>query len=320
MTFRCQESRGPMSRVKKFFSIVSQKPAVVPRVARALALTYLTGKAQLRGAELAVTYRCQATCDKCSTRSLIQNGRPEMSVEQVAAIANMLSRAGAVLIDLTGGEPLLRRDIDDIVRRLSRLPVILSMATNGLLLNEERLRSFKKNGLHVIQFGLSSPEASEHDAVIGVPGGYGRITDAIELTRRQGMEVLINTVVTKELLHSDKLGRMVRWAQERSCFLSLIMPASVGGWAGRSVGLDKDDYEKIKVWLKQPFVTTDTETCYQKNMCPAGKEKVYISAYGDLYPCPFIQQKAGNLFEGDFKKLWRSMHNVCYDRCVNVGS
>lgn len=309
-----------MNRVKKYLSIICKKPVVVPRIARALAMTYLTGKMQFRGAELAVTYQCQATCDKCSTRSLIQKGRPEMTVEQIAAIANTLARAGAVLIDLTGGEPLLRRDIDDIVCRLSRLPVILSMATNGLLLNEARLRSLRNNGLHVIQFGLSSPDASDHDAILGVPGGFDRIITAIELTRKLGMEVLINTVVTKEMLHSDKLGRLVRWAQGRSCFLSLIMPASVGGWAGRPVSLDKEDYLKIKAWLKQPFVTTDTETCYQKNKCPAGKEKVYISPYGDLYPCPFIQQKAGNLLESDFQKLWRSMQHACYDHCVNVNA
>lgn len=307
-----------MIRIKKYLSIVRQKPAVIPRVAKAMLKTWLLGRQALRGAEFAVTYRCQATCEKCSTRTLIQDNREELSVQQIVMISQKLVKAGAVLIDLTGGEPFLRKDLVEIVGELNRLPVILSVATNGLLVDEQRIKALSKAGLHVLQFGLSSPDAEEHDAIIGVPGGHGRILNAIGLARKAGMNVLLNTVVTRELLYSGKLARLVDWAQAHSCFLSMILPANVGGWNNKNVCLNQDDYKEIKKWLKHPFVTTDTETCYRKGGCPAGKEKVYISPYGDLFPCPFIQQRAGDLLKGDFQEIWRSMHSAKYDHCVNI--
>ena len=308
-----------MSKLFKYLTLLKQKPSIILPAAKGFILANVLAQPALRGAELAVTYRCQASCYKCSTRTLIEEGRTEMSAEEIVSVSRQVVRAGGILIDLTGGEPLLRDDIVTIVEQLQHMPVIVSMATNGYLLNDSLLKSLKKAGLNVIQIGLTSPIAAEHDQELGIAGSFDKVMWAIQQARSLGIEVLINTVITRDILYSDRMEQLATIARENRSYLSLIMPAQVGGWHDNSnIKLDFRDYELIKKWLNEKFTTTDTESCYRRGICPAGTEKVYISAYGDLYPCPFIQQKIGNLLENDFVALWKAMRSHHYGSCVHV--
>ena len=307
-----------MRKLFRYFTLIKQKPAIVPRGIKGLFLSNVCGRKVLRGAELAVTYRCQAACKKCSTRSLIDEQRQEISFEQIIDIAQQIVDAGGILIDLTGGEPLLRDDIVPIVRRLSTMPILVSLATNGLLLTADLLFNLKKAGLNVIQFGLASPIAHEHDEEIGIEGSFNTVVSRIKEARDLDIEVLINTVITRDILYSERIEQLALLAQENGCFLSIILPAQVGGWQDAHVCLDERDYEEIEKLLKYSFITTDTESCYKRGRCPAGTEKVYISAYGDLYPCPFIQKKVGCLLENDFVPLWKGMVTNGYHKCINI--
>ena len=307
-----------MKNLCKYIRLVKQKPSVVTRVAKALFLTKVFKRKVLRGVEFAVTYQCQAKCEKCSSRGLIDSGRQEMSLEQILNISRQIVNAGAILINFTGGEPLLRNDIIHIIKTVSKMPVLVSLSTNGLLLTDTLLKELKEAGLNVLQIGLHSPNEEEHDAEVAVKGSYRSVLAGIKETRGLGIEVLINTVITREILYSERMIQLVHMAREYKSFLSMVLPAQVGGWKEKDVSLNHEDYKLIKKWLKSKFVTTDTESCYSRGICPAGTEKVYITPYGDMYPCPFIHEKQGNILNDNFIQLWKKMCTKRYSWCVNI--
>ena len=302
----------------KYIALASRKPAIAFPAIKGMIKTNVFGKKVLRGAEIAVTYRCQAHCSKCSCRTLVDGRRQEMTRGSIIAVCREMVGLGCIFINVTGGEPLLRADIADIVADLSRMPVIVSLATNGLLLDDALFERLKHAGLDVIQFGISSSSAAEHDRETGIEGSFDTLLSRIRRAKGLNIEVLLNVVVTKEVLNSRRLKDLAQIASENACFLSLVLPAQVGGWRHDPVMLDQKDYSLVKQWLKKKFITMDTETCYRKGICPAGTEKVYISPYGDLYPCPFIHHKSGNLLELSFSRLWKQMHQNQYHQCVNV--
>jgi len=303
----------------RYFNILKQKPAVIPNLVRGIISSKLLRKDKvLRGAEFAVTYKCQGKCGKCSCLGLVDDRRQELTIEQILEASESVVKEGAILINITGGEPLLREDIFLLIKRLSRIPAILSLSTNGLLLNIDSLQELKDSGLNVLQISLNSPVKEEHDKIIGVDGSYDKVLSAIIAARKLGIEVLINSVITKEILHSRRMQDLIDIARSSRSFLSLVFPAKVGGWSRNEINLDQDSYQLIKRILKLRFVTTDTQTCYQKGVCPAGREKVYISAYGDVFPCPLIHNKQGNVLEGNFADIWKGFAYKREKGCLNI--
>jgi len=97
-----------MTRLLKYIRLIKKKPSIAVRAGRAFVMANVFERKVLRGAEIAVTYRCQGKCDKCSCRSLIDESKPEMTTEQILKVCRKISSAGAILINLTGGEPLLQ--------------------------------------------------------------------------------------------------------------------------------------------------------------------------------------------------------------------
>lgn len=302
----------------KYVPVLRDKPSVVPRALRQWVSARVLGRAVLRGVELAVTFDCQGRCTKCSCVGLVAN-REVLTRAEILATCRRIVDAGAILINLTGGEPLLRADIVDIVSDLRPLPALVSITSNGLLASAERVAQLRGAGLNLVQLSLNSPVAEEHDREIGVPGSYDRVLAAIDSARAVGLTVLINAVITAELVNSWRMEALSELARRRGCFLSLVFPAQVGGWREQQVRLGAAELAIVKRrWLPQSHVTCDTETSYQRGMCPAGGEKIYITAYGDLCPCPFIQCAHGNVREQDVIALWRAMRAVNRQGCCNI--
>lgn len=309
-----------MNNLFQYIRLARKKPYLILKgINGLLSVNFLNRKA-IRGAEIAVTYDCQGKCEKCSCRRLVKKGEKELTLEQILGIGNKIANMGAILINVTGGEPLLRSDILEIVKGMGNMPVLISLTTNGLLLRETMIRDLKRAGLDVIQISLNSPHQIEHDEEIGVEGSYQKVLMGIRKAKDAGIEVIINTVLTRKILHSDRMTKIVDIASKNRSLLSLVLPARVGCWSDKDVSLTADDYKIIEHWLRYKFITNDIKTSYKNGVCPAGREKIYISPYGDVYPCPFIHDRYGNVMDDEIRHIWNKMNSLTNRVCVNVGS
>jgi MoaA/NifB/PqqE/SkfB family radical SAM enzyme len=309
-----------MIGLNKYISLFRKKPQIIPKAFKGMFLAHLANRRILRGVELAVTYDCQGACPKCSCRSLVKKGQKKMSLEQLYSLCLDISDSGAILINFTGGEPLLRKGIVKLIGRVSKLSLLTSLSTNGLLLTDKMIDRLAYSGLNIIQISLNSPFKDEHDKEIGVVGSYDKVLAGIRKAKERGIEVLINVVATKEIIYSGKIYNFIEIARLSNSFLSLIFPAAAGGWRNKDVCLNKKDYEQLKDLLNYSFVTTDTESSYKRGFCPAGTEKIYISPYGDVYPCPFIQTPIGHVLKENFSKILKNNSFPKVPGCLNIRS
>jgi len=129
-----------------------------------------------------VTYRCNFCCRICSYWKESHSRDEELSVADFARGAANLARSGSLLVNLAGGEPLLRPDLADIVRALARWHFPL-LTTNGWRLPPERARELWHAGLWGASVSIDYPDAARHDAQRGRPGAFDEAVRALKTFR-----------------------------------------------------------------------------------------------------------------------------------------
>ena len=127
-----------------------------------------------------LTYRCNARCAICNYWRNPSRPGDEMSLEQIRQGIERIYGYGTRLINFTGGEPTLRRDLEDIVASASRRGMWTSMVTNGSRLTRERIRALKDAGLDNLLISFDSLSPGIHDEHRGIPGLQANVVRALE--------------------------------------------------------------------------------------------------------------------------------------------
>lgn len=156
------------------------------------------------GVSWKLTYRCNAACEYCHLRFLKQQ---ELTTQQIFSILDQLHRAGVYVISLTGGEPLLRDDIGDIIEHAISLGIKVTMNSNGALV-PQKAAILKK--LSFLRVSLDGPKEI-NDNVRG-PGSFDRALAAINTMKSQGVHVGMNTVISK--INAKSIPDLIALAKE----------------------------------------------------------------------------------------------------------
>ena len=138
-----------------------------------------------------VTGRCNMRCFFCEWW---KTERPELPTKKALAAIDAVCSLGIPFFDLSGGEPLLRKDLSALAKRAASHGCLVSMNTNGTLLNEKRL-SEMANILDLVVVSLDGPK-DVHDKIRGVPGTYDKAIKSIRLLKAHNIKVGINSVAT----------------------------------------------------------------------------------------------------------------------------
>lgn len=192
---------------------------------------------------ISLTQRCNFDCFFCHKEGQIDKGR-ELTPLQIEVIAKAAYELGMTKIKLTGGEPLLRPDLLDIISRISKYTSELSLTTNGYLL--KKLASpLKTAGLHRVNVSLHSVQPSTFKRITGinrVAQVKEGVTAAIDA---QLHPVKINMVVLKEI-NDTEISQMIDYAAQQGAVLQLIefQPVQNNNWTPwRKYHLDLQDIE-----------------------------------------------------------------------------
>ena len=264
-----------------------------------LFLTLMRASLLRRRSEIAKTVdisldtRCNMKCQHCSSETL-KNGEPPMTVSDYEALAQELDRAGIVRVNLTGGEPLLRRDFDEIVRALAPHRRYLKLQTNGALLSRDRILHLKRLGINAITISLDSMDAEEYASFRGVrPKTHAKILENISLVRECGLQISVSAVFTHQNLRSDTIQRVIDYTHASNITLLANIATPAGRWQTRPDYLfDAEDRAYLEdLQRRYPHIRTDHDAFG----CPAVARKIYITAQGEVLPCPFIHVSYGNL-------------------------
>lgn len=304
-----------MIKLVKFIKhlVFIRNPQLVGKIFSGYFKTLILKKNVLRSIELAITYRCQAKCHKCYARNLLDPNREELTLPQIKEIIDQACRLGLIHINLTGGEPLLRKDLFEIIKICSARKIIVSVVTNGILLTEEMVRRMKDTGLNTIQLSLDSADRDVHDSLRGLPGCYNRIMESVKWFKKYEINVCFTTVLSTESVSNfEEMKKLLKLSEDKKAFLLICDSAAVGGWEGQKEKMfscQERDFILAKL-MKHPNARHHSMYNFRlKAGCPAGIEKIYITAYGDITPCDLIHESFGNVLKEPLRVVWKRMCN-----------
>lgn len=251
-------------------------------------------------------YTCNFRCEHCCiTRLRSKKGSRCFTLEDVRELSRQADEMGLAHLVITGGEPLLFPDLDDLIRAVDPQKFYITSDTNGWYLDYARARHLKSIGLDKIQLSLDSLSASEHDAFRRMPGSHERALRAIEASKEAGLNIIIATVVTKQRVRSQEFVEFLEFAKEQKVGVFVTYAKPVGDWEGNvAVLVDRDDMEYMKELEKRYNVFSHLTPGYGLDLgCIAVKRMVSITKYGDVMPCPYIHTSLGNFFEESLKDI-----------------
>jgi MoaA/NifB/PqqE/SkfB family radical SAM enzyme len=254
-----------------------------------------------------ITYRCNATCSFCD---IWERPSPYVTLENMRDNLRDLKRLGVRVIDFTGGEPLLHRQLDDLLREAKKLGLITTITTNGLLYPKyaERLHGL----VDMLHFSLDSPIAEEHDKSRGVKC-FDKVMESIAIARKLGERPDILFTVFEHNVHQ------IKQLHEEICLpndLVLILnPVFEYNEVETGAGLSEKTLEEMTWWGKQKNVylndafiqlRRDGGNHVDDPVCLAGSTTLVISPENKLVlPCYHLGLKDLPI-EGKLYDLYRS--------------
>lgn len=188
----------------------------------------------IRDLRVSVTDRCNFRCPYCMPREVFGAShaflpRSEvLSFEEIFRVVSVMSSLGVRKARLTGGEPLLRRDLPDLIRMLSGIGALddLALTTNGLLL-ASMARPLKDAGLHRITVSLDALDDTVFQAMTGSGASVNQVLDGIRAARTADLPVKINCVVQRGV-NTDEVLPLAEWCRGEGCTLRFIEYMDVG--------------------------------------------------------------------------------------------
>ena len=134
-----------------------------------------------------------------------------MTLETLTALGRELQDLGAVMVTLTGGEPLLRRDLEEIIELFDERSCLI-VGTTGAGLTRQRARALRRSGLFGVGISLDSTNEEEHDRLRGVKGAFRIALDGLRAASEAGLYPYVVTVATRDFLQPDRFWEFMAFA------------------------------------------------------------------------------------------------------------
>jgi len=167
----------------------------------------------VRYLRVSVTDKCNLRCVYCMPLEGLPWLKREdiLSYEEIARVVHTMAGMGLQRVRITGGEPLVRRDLSDLVQMIAAMPEIedLSLSTNAVLLAEQA-EALKQAGVQRLNISLDSLKADRVDAISRRPGSYSKIMEGLDAAERVGFTPLKINVVLIRGQNDDEIEDFAR--------------------------------------------------------------------------------------------------------------
>ncbi len=308
------------------YAVRLDKPLLTLRIIRDYLQLLLFRKVPLRYVDIAVDYRCNLRCIHCSAEKLKKEPDVRrMDIDDYRKLARQCHELGVITVGITGGEPLLYPRLEQVIKAFKPGRTMISLKTNATLLTDDWLVKLRKWKVDSISIGLGPvpDKMEEYDGIRGVSESYRKSLDAVKKAMSYGFRVIVGVVVSHENIHSQNVENLLDLTATMGVILILGLAVPAGNWQeNRNIILTEEDRKKIReILLKYKHVRTDFESNFITRGCGAINEKVYITAYGDVMPCPFVQIGFGNVLKEPLaeirnKALSYPVYRGYPDRCL----
>lgn len=254
-----------------------------------------------------ITDKCNLNCKHCYG-GFACNNTNYLSVQTIEQLLNQAVQLGVYEFDITGGEPLLYKDLEEVLSKLYDAGMLVSIFTNLTLMTKNHLELFKKYGVKKIITSIDSCYADVHDEFRGGVGSFNKTIKNLNLIKESGIEVSVNTMIGNHNI--QYIDEMVSFLKK----LEVPFVLDVITNEGRAVNLSEDMNLSANI-IKEIFNKYNNNIDEKANFkhCGIGNRFIYIKSNMNIYICPSLIEDdycIGKLNKGfDLKEIWKIMHN-----------
>lgn len=280
------------------------------------------------------TNKCNMYCDHCYRESgKMDNG--ELTTEEGKKLIEEIARAGFKIMIFSGGEPLMREDIYELIGYADSLGLRAVLGSNGSLITYEVAEKLKSSGIKAVGISLDSLDGNKHNEFRKQKGAWRDTLNGMKNCRDAGLPFQIHTTVMK--WNKDELLNITDFAVAmgaRGHHPFFLVPTGRGENIEQEA-LEEEEYKSILIALMEKQKEVDIEikpTCAPQFIrvakdldlkmrfrrgCLAGISYCIISPKGDVQPCAYLKEFAGNVRKDPFYHIWKNSSIFKELRTVN---
>ncbi len=246
-----------------------------------------------------------------------------MTTSEIKALLDEAASMGVLQTTFTGGEPLLRADILELIRHAVRLGLLVRLNSNGLLLTRRRVRELKQAGLVLCGVSLDHPRPDDHDRLRGVPGLYERAMRGIKLLHEAGILCQLQVYVSRETAGGG-IRQIIARGRELGLYSIFVFFAIASGrWhSAFDEVLTPEQEADVRSLQDVGFVNVELATT-RTACCGFAKKLLYVNASGNVTMCPFVPYAMGNVRTESLGAIWRrhaAMGDPGYGGCCPMNT
>lgn len=278
-----------------------------------------------------LTNRCNLGCAHCymDAKTLKEGGENELTTEDVRTLLDDIAdRSTETMVVLTGGEPLMRGDLEELVAHGTGRGLAMVVGTNGVALTDKRVQSLKAAGAMGAGISVDSLDSEKHDAFRGLSGAWEKTLKGIDACKRHDLSFQIHFSVTES--NADEVPAMIDFARAsgarvlnvfflvctgRGESMSDISPITYERVLNQLVAAQEQSrdllirarcaphYKRI-AYQRNPQSTLTRAAGYEGGGCLAGIHYCRITPEGGVTACPYIPEEEGNIRDNKFWDIW----------------
>ncbi|MDM7918791.1 MAG: radical SAM protein [Methanosarcina sp.] len=239
----------------------------------------------------------------------------ELDTDTIKRVIDEALDLGTLIISFTENDPLLRKEIFELIEYVDKKRAIVNCSTWGTDFTKETARRLKEAGLHSLMVGVYSTDPKKHDAVRKSEGSYERAISTIKLALEAGLLVVMTTHASPS--NMKELPALYALASELGVHEFSVWE-SMPKRRGESVITDRDRrtilemYHRINSALEGPRMFSNTYFEGQMMGAMAGRRWMHVTVDGDVKPSPYPPFRFGNVKEVSLKEIWQRIRSYPY--------
>lgn len=285
---------------------------------------------------IAVTNKCMYGCWHCSANRFVtnekENNQNDFTTDQLKQVIANLQDLGTGIIGFTGGEPLLRKDLEEVISTIKDKSISL-LFTTGFHLTYERAVKLKESGLFGIAISLDSIYPEKHDELRGYAGAYDHAITAIRNAKKAGLYTMSQTVCRREMMETGEILELAKLLKSENINeMRILEPLPCGKLSESNNSAVLTPQEQVE--LKNLHITLNHSNLYPKSSvfpyfesddqfgCGAGVQHSYVDTKGNFGSCDFLSKTYGNILTENVQELWEKTNkdmggpkSSCYAKC-----
>jgi heme b synthase len=278
-------------------------------------------KFSLRMIAWELTRNCNLNCIHCRASAKLGPHKGELTTDECKEIIDGILAFSSPTVILTGGEPLMREDIFEIIEYGDQKGLKLVIAVNGTLLDKEKALRLKAGGIKRVSMSIDGKDRAAHDSFRGVEGSFDAVMNAARILSEIGLPFQINTTVTR--LNADDLEAIYALTKSIGAVawhIFLLVPVGRGeGLKGEELNakmyedvleqlyaVEKKNEIEMKVTCAPHYyrIVKEKGDTPKSAGCLAGKSFMFISHRGIAQPCGYLEVPSGDVKNAGVKKVW----------------